>query len=75
MAGEDDAHSPPEWVCRDLLCDEVLQLILEPTHELGAWCDAVGIKALLLRQHFALRKRKDLHFTPCPENLNQDFPS
>lgn len=57
LAAEYDLHALPAGVTGQLLVDKVLELPMQPRHELCPWGDAVGVKMRLRGKHFALLQR------------------
>ena len=47
VSRENDLHLLPGWVRGEFLVDEVLEVLMQPGHEVGTWCDAVGVKPRL----------------------------
>lgn len=53
---------PPQWIIWDLIDNKILELILQLAHELGPWCDAIGIESGSIWQRFPLLLGLCLHF-------------
>lgn len=50
MSWQNDFHILPQSVCGDLVCHKILKLLMQSSHELCSWSDAVWVKPCLWGQ-------------------------